>query len=265
MKLAYRYFGGEGNAPLIILHGLLGSSRNWITIGKALASQYEVFALDLRNHGDSPHDSQSGFDDMAADVEDFLEQQGLKSAHILGHSLGGKVAMHLAVADPARVDSLTVVDIAPKSYPPYHIDDFEGMRALDLDALTTRKEADTFLKGPVPDFGQRQFLLTNLKRDGDGKFKWGVNLEVLYQNLDTLRQNSLPDGETYTGPTLFVLGEHSKFVRTTDHEAIRRFFPKAQIRTVADSGHNPHTEQPQAFLAIMEDFFSSLVKDKVLP
>ncbi len=254
MKLAYRYFGGEGSAPLVILHGLLGSSRNWITIGKALAAHYEVFALDLRNHGDSPHDSASGFDEMAADVETFMQQQGFEHAHLLGHSLGGKVAMHLAVNNPARVDSLTVVDIAPKAYPPYHIDDFEGMMALNLNALTTRKEADTFLKRSVPDFGQRQFLLTNLKRDENGKFVWGVNLKTLYWNLDTLRQNSLPAGETYDGPCLFILGEDSRFVRLTDHPKIREYFPKANIRTIAEAGHNPHIDQPQAFLAILEDF-----------
>jgi pimeloyl-ACP methyl ester carboxylesterase len=254
MKLAYRYFGGEGNAPLVMLHGLLGSSRNWITIGKALSAHYEVFALDLRNHGDSPHDAKSGFDDMAGDVEGFLHRQGLESAHLLGHSLGGKVAMHLAVGDPHRVRSLTVVDIAPKAYPPYHIDDFEGMMALNLDVLTTRKEADTFLKRSVPDYGQRQFLLTNLKRGEDGKFVWGVNLKTLYWNLDTLRKNSLREGETYEGPSLFILGEHSRFVRPEDHATIRDYFPKAQIRTVADAGHNPHIDQPQAFLAILEDF-----------
>lgn len=254
MKLAYRYFGGEGKEPLIIMHGLLGSSRNWITIGKALAEHYEVFALDLRNHGDSSHAQDMDFDAMAKDLDNFIGEQGLGSVHLLGHSLGGKVAMHFAVADFRKVESLTVVDIAPKDYPPYHIDDFEAMNAMDLSSLASRKEADNFLARSVPDFGQRQFLLTNLKRGEDGRFHWSINLDALTWNLDTLRTDSLKPGDRYAGPTLFVLGEDSRFVREDDHETIRHHFPRVVIKTVKDAGHNPHIDQPEAFLEVLSDF-----------
>ncbi|MBC2593118.1 alpha/beta fold hydrolase [Ruficoccus amylovorans] len=252
MKLAHRYFGGAGNEPLIILHGLLGSSRNWITIGRALAEDYEVFALDLRNHGDSPHADTTTFEEMAADVEETLLGLGLESAHLMGHSLGGKIAMHMAVNRPQRVRSLIVVDIAPKGYAAYHVGDFESMRALDLKSLTTRKEADTIMKATVPDFGQRQFLLTNLKRDADGKFVWGVNLEVLYRNLDLLRTNSIREDEVYTGPSRFILGQYSRFVRPEDHAIILKHFPNVRILTVPDCGHNPHIDQPKAFLEALQ-------------
>ncbi len=254
MKLAYRYFGGEGKEPLVILHGLLGSSRNWTNIGKALAERYEVFALDLRNHGDSPHAPEMDFDTLARDVVGFFDEQGIQRAHLMGHSLGGKVAMHLAVTFFRRVDSLIVVDIAPKDYPPYHADDFDAMNALDLTTLANRKQADEFLTARVPDFGQRQFLLTNLKREKDGSLRWGINLNVLTGSLGTMRLNSLMEQDRFSGPTLFVLGEHSHFVRQEDHDQIREHFPRAIIKTIADSGHNPHIDQPKALLATLEDF-----------
>jgi len=254
MKLSYRYFGGEGKEPLVILHGLLGSSRNWTNIGKALAERFEVFAVDLRNHGDSPHAPEMDFDSLARDVVDFFDEQDIGRAHLMGHSLGGKVAMHLAVNFFRRVESLVVVDIAPKDYPPYHLDDFNAMNQLDLDSLANRKQADEFLTGLVPDFGQRQFLLTNLKREKDGSFHWGINLKVLTESLDVMRRNSLEAEDRFTGPTLFVLGEHSRFVRDDDHSKIREHFPRAVIKMIPESGHNPHIDQPKALLAALEDF-----------
>ncbi|MEM8549627.1 MAG: alpha/beta fold hydrolase [Verrucomicrobiota bacterium] len=254
MELNYRYFGGEGKEPLVIIHGLLGSSRNWIAIGKALAADYEVFALDMRNHGESPHDNAMDYDVLTGDLMDFLDQRGLDKVHLLGHSMGGKVAMQASIEYFRRVESLCVVDIAPKNYAPYQKDDFEAMRALDLQTLGSRKEADALLQPAVPDYAYRMFLLTNLKRAEEGGFAWGVNLEVLYQALDTLRGNNVAAEERYTGPSLFILGGQSRFVSEADHEMIREHFPRVVIKTLQQSGHNPHLDATEDFIELYRDF-----------
>lgn len=248
MDLNYRYFGNEGKPPLVIIHGLLGSSRNWQTVGKALSDQFEVFAVDLRNHGDSPHGNGMDFDTLSADLETFVRARGLQSFHLMGHSLGGKVAMHYAVHHPDQVESLIVVDIAPREYPPYHVEDFAAMNALDLEALESRQQADELLAQKIPDWGQRQFLLTNLKRLSDNGFVWGINLKALTESRDEMRASPLQSDDVYEGPTCFILGEKSNFVLKSDHELIRRHFPRCVIKTLPGVGHNPHTENRDAFV-----------------
>ncbi|WP_309385405.1 alpha/beta fold hydrolase [Cerasicoccus frondis] len=250
-KLAYRYFGGEGNPPIVLLHGLLGSSRNWVSAGKELTGQYEVFALDLRNHGDSPHCDSMDFGELAADVLRFLDDHDLPQAHLLGHSLGGKVAMRLAMDAPARLSSLVVVDIAPRAYPPYHLRDFDAMNALPLAELTNRKDADDRLAEAVPDWGQRQFLLTNLVRKED-RFAWSINLRALTAARDVMRANSVGGEDSFAGATTFILGGQSRFVLPEDWRIINRYFPKARIEVIDESGHNPHIEKRDRFLAAIE-------------
>lgn len=249
-KLAYRYFGGEGKPPLVLIHGLLGSSRNWVSAGKSLADDYETFALDLRNHGDSPHLDSMDFGELAGDVRAFLQEQGLARVHLLGHSLGGKVAMRVAMETPELLESLVVVDIAPREYPPYHQRDFDAMNALPLARLESRKDADAAMAEAVPDWGQRQFLLTNLGREGDA-FKWTINLRVLTAARDIMRSNSIGPEDVYDGATTFILGGRSRFVLPEDWRTIRRHFPKARIEVIEESGHNPHIEQRDQFLAAM--------------
>lgn len=251
MKLAHRHLGGEGKPPLVLLHGLLGSSRNWIATGKDLAARYSVFAVDLRNHGDSPHDDDVGFPALAADVLAFLDDHELDRVRLLGHSLGGKAAMRVAVDDPARVEALVVVDIAPKDYAPYRLRDFEAMAALPLKELSSRKDADERLAEAVPDWAYRQFLLTNLTRDPAGGFRWAVNLRALLEGMGDMRVNPLAPGETHAGPTTFILGGKSRFVQEEDHAAIRAHFPAARIETIPGAGHNPHMDAREAFLALV--------------
>lgn len=254
MELAYRYFGGEGKPPLIILHGLLGSSRNWTAVGKDLTERFEVFALDLRNHGSSPHDDAMSFEAMSADLGEFMDRQGLESVHLMGHSLGGKVAMHFAVQDFNRVDSLIVVDIAPKDYSLHFKEDFEAMAAIDLSELTSRKDADEILADSIPDWAHRQFLLTNLTRNKAGAYQWSVNLPALIRELEEIRQNSLEAEDRYPGPTLFVTGELSNFVEREDHAIIREHFPRTVIKQIYGVGHNVHAENREAFIESIDDF-----------
>jgi len=249
-KLAYRYFGGEGRPPLVLIHGLLGSSRNWVSAAKGLVNDFEVFALDLRNHGESPHLDSMDYCALAADVRAFLDEQELDHVCLLGHSLGGKVAMRFAMESPERLESLIVVDIAPRNYPPYHMRDFDAMNALPLAELTSRKDADAHMAEAVPDWGQRQFLLTNLGRDGD-RFKWTINLRALTDERDVMRANSIGPDDVFDGATTFLLGGRSRFVMPEDWPLIHRHFPKARIEVIDEAGHNVHIEKRNEFLVAL--------------
>jgi esterase len=250
--LFHRDLGGAGRPPIVLLHGFLGSSRNWQTAGAGLVSRYHVFALDLRNHGRSPHASEMTHEALAADVLAWMDAQGFARVALLGHSLGGKVAMRLACRSPGRVDRLIVVDIAPKAYPEYaQRIEIEAMTRLELEAIGSRADAERRLEGWVKDWAMRKFLTTNLERDSDGKWRWIVNLAVLATALPDLVASPVGPDERYEGPTLFILGGRSSFVAPEDHAAIHRRFPAARIETLPDSGHNPHLEAREAFVDLV--------------
>jgi pimeloyl-ACP methyl ester carboxylesterase len=260
VTLFHRDLGGAGRPPLVILHGMLGSSRNWQTAGRDLAGAagspsengFHVFALDLRNHGRSPHAPTNGYADMLADVIAWLDAQELPRVTLLGHSLGGKVAMLLACRHPERVERLIIVDIAPKDYRPGHTAEFAAMGELDLSTLASRAEAERRFEARVPGWTMRKFLATNLDQAEDGGWRWIINLPVLAESLPKLEKNSLGPGDRFVGPSLFITGEKSRFVLPEDHAGIRRHFPAAQIETIAGSGHNPHMEAREAFVAMIK-------------
>src|SRR5262249_33440560 len=172
---------GQGH-PLIILHGLFGSQENWRTLSKAFSQHFQVFALDQRNHGRSPHSKVFTYEAMTEDLREFMQEDALTSAYVLGHSIGGKVAMRFAVTYPDLVDKLVVVDIAPKVYPPGHNDVFAALYALNLSTLRSRQEADAALARDLPDLALRQFLLKNLEREESGIFRWRINLDGIRDN-----------------------------------------------------------------------------------
>jgi esterase len=237
---------------MLVLHGMLGSSRNWQTTGKDLATHWRVFALDARNHGRSPHDPAMNYDVLAGDVADWMEAQGLPRATIVGHSMGGKTAMLLAARRPDLVERLVVVDIAPKDYFwVAHRGEFAAMNELDLASLTSRSEAELRFEARVPSLGMRKFLTTNLDRDETGRWRWVVNLPALTEALPSLERNSLHAGDHYEGPTLFIAGGRSQYVQLGDHEAIRRHFPSARIEVIPESGHNPHMEARERFVELV--------------
>jgi esterase len=254
MLLFHRDLGGEGRPPLVILHGLLGSSRNWQTAGADLAAKFHVCALDLRNHGRSPHGELMTYDVMMNDVLIWLDARGISKTALLGHSLGGKVAMRLACRHPERVARLVVVDIAPKDYPSgAYRDEFAAMNQLDLNGLNSRAEAEAGFGARVRDWAMRKFLATNLERGEDGRWRWLINLPVLTQALPELEKNSLRPEDRYDGPALFVRGEKSRYVLADDYAEIRRHFPPARIETIAAAGHNPHMETRQGFVRTILD------------
>jgi esterase len=248
-KLFHRDLGGEGKPPLVILHGLLGSSRNWQTAGADLAEKFHVYTIDLRNHGRSPHAEEMTYGAMREDVLAWLDAQSIGKATFLGHSLGGKVAMLLACRHPERVTRLIVVDIAPKAYAlPAHHEEFTAMNELDLGRLASRADAERQFEMRVPKWAMRKFLVTNLERDEGGRWRWQINLPALTRSLPEIEKNPLAPGDRYAGPTLFILGGKSRFVEAQDHEKICQYFPAARIETIAEAGHNPHMDERKIFV-----------------
>jgi pimeloyl-ACP methyl ester carboxylesterase len=251
MKLHFEAMG-QGS-PLIVLHGLLGSADNWRSMSRRLAGAYRVFALDLRNHGQSPHSDVLDYDVMAADVREFVEDYGLSRIILMGHSMGGKVAMRFALDYGAALERLVIVDVAPKSYPPMHHDLIEALRSLDLRHYRSFGEVDAVLAPKIPAPGVRQFLLKNLARDGHGGLGWKIDLEAIQRNYDNLGRE-ISAGSAFAKPSLFIRGALSKYVEDNDLPGIRRLFPKAVIATVPGAGHWVHADRPDEFYDILSRF-----------
>ncbi|HEY5912563.1 MAG TPA: alpha/beta fold hydrolase [Verrucomicrobiae bacterium] len=243
MRLAFRQYGESGQ-PLVILHGLFGSRENWHSICLSLQAAYRVFALDQRNHGESPHAAEMDYGSMAEDVAEFLVQQELPRAHVLGHSMGAKTAMQLALLHPQQVQSLISVDMASTAYPPRHERILEGLLALDLDSSTNRQQLEQTLERWVPDLATRRFLLKNARRTDSG-FRWRIGLKEIAQN--SARLNEAVAGEPYAGPVLFIRGETSDYLGQQDLPGILKLFPRAQMRTIPRAGHLVHVDNPEVF------------------
>lgn len=254
VSLAHRQFGEKAaGTPIILLHGLLGSSRNWQSAGRKLGERLPVYALDLRNHGASPHNNVMDYPSMAADVLGWMDEQGFSTIHILGHSMGGKVAMSLACRYPERIASLTVVDIAPRAAPPRWEREFAIMRQMPVGQFTNRAEAEEWLEPEIRDWAFRKFLVSNLERAEAGGFRWIVNLDILHAALPNLFQQIPKDGERFGGPVLYLRGELSKFIQDEDESMIKSFFPDVRLVTVAGAGHNIHFDQTERFVEIVKN------------
>jgi esterase len=251
MQLNFQRQGA--GAPLVILHGLFGSLDNWHSLSRQWGGRYNVFALDLRNHGRSPHSDEFNYRVIADDLLEFMASQRLERAHFLGHSLGGKAAMHFALANPERVEKLVVVDIAPRQYPPSHVPLFEAMLALDPGAFRERNEMDRALAARIPDATVRQFLLKNVARDESGAFRWKLNLPAIYRNYEQLNE-AIEPGRTFNGPTLFIRGGKSDYIRDEDHGLIAQIFPNSRVATVPTAGHWVNANAPGELSALVWDF-----------
>ncbi|MBW6396314.1 alpha/beta fold hydrolase [Roseomonas sp. HJA6] len=239
--------------PLILLHGLFGAGQNWGAIRRALAPHFRVLTPDLRNHGASPHAADMSYAAMAGDVIDLMDATGIDQAAILGHSMGGKVAMMLALIHPARVSRLIVADIAPVRYPPGLRGYITAMQAMTLAPGLTRREADAALAAAIPEAGIRAFLLQSLRLDLDPP-AWRLGLDELAAAMPGIEGFSTPPGARYDGPTLVMGGETSGYIRADNHPLFESLFPRARFVTIPKAGHWIHAENPSGFLAALEPF-----------
>ena len=242
---------GERGDWILMLHGLFGSGDNLNTLAKSLIDEFRVVLVDLRNHGRSPHASSMSLTAMAADIARLQDDLGIASSALLGHSLGGKVAMQLALSDAARVQKLIVADIAPVVYAAHHQTVFAALEAINMNTLQSRQEADAQLAQTLTEPGLRQFLLKGLYRDQQ-HYRWRFNLPALRSCYEVVL--AAPAGEPFSGPTLFIKGENSDYILPEYAMAMRTMFPNFKCRTIAGAGHWLHGEKPVAFNRVVKDF-----------
>lgn len=247
---------GEG-PPAVILHGVYGSGDNWNTFVKPLLETHQVHLVDLRNHGRSPQSDVFNYEVLTADVARYMQERNLGPSMVIGHSMGGKVAMWLAWQHPELVKALVVVDIAPRYYQPHHEQEIAGMRAVHPETLTNRNEADTRMAAFVGSPSVRQFLLKNLGRNEAGGFEWKHNLEAIAANSGEVGRE-LPLEARVTCPTLFVAGAESPYVTPDDEEDIQRRFIHARVAYIQGSGHWVQVEKPAELLAEIQRFMKEI-------
>jgi len=250
MKLFCRH-SGHGQ-PLIILHGLFGSSDNWFSLAKVFAEQFSVYLIDQRNHGQSPHSDEFNYQLLAEDLNLFIQEHHLHKPHIIGHSMGGKTAMNFAVKYPERLGKMIIVDIVPKLYPVHHDHILDGLHAIDVTKLTSRNEADQILSKQVTEPDVRLFLLKNLYRTSEGRFQWRVNLSAIDNHIEEIGAGMQYMG-TFSGPTLFIIGARSNYFKPGDETLIQSIFPNAEISNL-DTGHWVQAEKPKEFAEIAISF-----------
>jgi pimeloyl-ACP methyl ester carboxylesterase len=251
---------GRGE-PLVILHGLFGSARNWQNIARHLSEQYRVIALDLRNHGQSPHAAAHDYPAMAADIEYLLGALKLRAVTLLGHSMGVKAAMHYALQRPERVHALVVVDIAPVTYPFRYTRLLAALREVASANITSRAEADTRLAAQDIESPLRAFLLQNLILK-EGRYQWRFNLDAIERDMQHIMGFPVvPHTPAPQPPALFICGGRSEFVTPAHHADIRHLFPNARIVTLPQSSHWLHVEQPDRFMEIVTGFLQALPND----
>lgn len=251
MEFHHRTYGA--GPPLIVLHGLLGSLDNWTTLARRWGKHFQVWTFDARNHGRSFHDPRMDYAAMADDLLQFMNRHGIATAHLLGHSMGGKTAMQFALTHPARVERLIVVDVAPRAYERHHDRILDALLGVEPARLAGRAEADEALARTIPEGATRQFLLKNLVRREEGGFRWKMNLAVIAGSYEALLE-SVGTGGRFDGPVLFVRGGRSSSVGDTDIPRILELFPRAVVATLAGAGHWVHVDAPDELSRVILPF-----------
>lgn len=250
MKLSYRKMG-EGQ-PLLVLHGLFGSSDNWQTLAKHWSEKYQVFLIDQRNHGHSPHSDDFSYDLMAEDIAELVAEEGLRDFVLMGHSMGGKTAMTFAQHHAFLIDKLIIVDMGIKAYKRHHDLIFQGLFEVDAPHVASRSEAESRLKKHITDVSTSQFLLKNLYWEEPGKLNWRFNLKVLNEKIDDVL-TAISDLKIDCN-TLMIIGGKSGYVHEQDYASIRNIIPNVKFHVIKEAGHWVHAEAPQEFSRVVEDF-----------
>jgi esterase len=253
MHLHYKEYGT--GKPLLILHGFMGSLDNWHTLATQFGKTHRVFAIDQRNHGKSGHSERHTLALMVEDVRLFIAHHQLDKVAIIGHSMGGKVAMQFALNYPDLVEKLIVVDIAPKQYKRGHDDVFQAIFAVELAQIESRKQAEQMMEVFMPDFGTRQFLLKNLDRKEDGTYAWKMNLKTLHADYEEIIQAIISKG-VFTQPCLVIKGGNSRYILDADLVDFNQFFPDNTVVTIPNAGHWVHAEAPQLFFDAVSNFLN---------
>lgn len=262
MKLYHQELGETSlETPMVILHGLFGASDNWISVGRVLAEKRQVFLIDQRNHGKSPHSTDWDYNAMSNDLEEFLVEKNLTNVILLGHSMGGKTVMNFACNQPKtannenifNIEKLIIADIAPRAYPLHHKAILEGLLSIDVANLASRQVAEQQLAKFVPENDTRNFLLKSLYRDENGKFAWRINIPVINEKIEGI-MNILEKKQSFDNATLFIRGGKSNYIQEEDLPLIKTFFPNYELKTIIDAGHWLHAEKPQEFIKIVTEF-----------
>ncbi|MBE0640164.1 MAG: alpha/beta fold hydrolase [Bacteroidales bacterium] len=257
MELFFRHYG-KGQ-PMIILHGVFGVSDNWVTFAREMAGNYEIFIPDQRNHGQSPHDPTLNYFALCADLQEFIEHHHIENPIIIGHSMGGKVAMRFALENPEMTKALIVADISMRTYQRRyrHLEMIDAMMGVDFNQAESREEIEAQLKPMIKDDRVRLFAMKNLYRRQRGQFAWRLNLEAINLNMDEIFEGITSD-RLYEKSALFIRGSESDYVKYEDFDQIYRNFQKADIKTIENAGHWLHVDQPEAFKKIVTEFLQKI-------
>ena len=242
---------GSG-ADIILIHGLLGSLENLNMVAKSLKENYRVTNVDVRNHGLSFHKNSMTYKELAQDIVVLMKNIGIERSHILGHSMGGKIAMELALAHGEKVNKLIVADISPVAYPSHHANIIEGLQSIDVEKIESRKDADNQLSQFVDEIGIRQFLLRNIVAK-DGKFTFKCNLDNIEQCYQDIMKGYQGD-QNFTGDTLFIKGGNSNYITADHRNIIKQLFPNSRAKIIQGAGHWLHAEKTIAFNKLVNDF-----------
>jgi len=246
---------GSGEQHLIIFHGLFGQLDNWNTHGRQFGERYTTHLVDLRNHGRSFHSEDTSIQTMSQDIIRYMDHHHIPKAHLLGHSLGGRVVIDFAMKYAHRLDHLIVADMAPKAYLPHHNAIFKALSSVDFTTVTSRKDVEETLSQYIPEVGVRQFLLKNVYHADNGEYAFRFNLPVLRDKYEELVGQSFEEN-VFDGPTLFLKGAKSDYILPEDEFIIKRLFPKAKIQSIANAGHWLHAENPKDFIEAILEFLA---------
>ncbi|MCW8831714.1 MAG: alpha/beta fold hydrolase [Colwellia sp.] len=247
---------GQGQ-HVVLIHGLFGSLENLNMVAKILAKQYCVTSVDVRNHGNSFHQQGMSYEDLAQDIINLLDELAIEQCHLLGHSMGGKIAMQVALTNNTRIQSLIIADIAPVKYPAHHQSIIEGLQAMNIEQVTSRKEADNQLAAYVDDAGVRQFLLRNLTTNAQGEFHFKCSLDNIEQGYPQIMASlESPANPKFMGKTLFIKGGNSDYILSAHQGVITTLFPNAKAKVIQGAGHWLHAEKTIAFNKVVTDFLT---------